>query len=413
MTTKTSHRQQLLGKVRNLMHANRREHDGHIYTVPSPDTYPYQWLWDSCYHAIILRHFDAETAKEELRSLFVRQYDNGMLPHMIYWEPSEKHNINWGKDGVSSITQPPMVALAVQQVLDVDDDRQFLTDLFPKLADYYDYLLKHRVDSKVGLAGIINPDESGEDNSPRFDPALGLDTKQSLPQNFAARLELVEADRNASFDLDRMKQTFWVYDVPFNSILFENLQIMAEFAAILGRSSESRRFARAAEQLLEAINQRLLPEDSGDYWPIDGVNSKELNCLSWHIFAPLATGVMTDKQAHSLIHRRLINNDEFMVKYGLRTVAESDSSYDPEGFWRGPVWIGVNWWLVRGLSRYGYHELAHDVTVASLKLLEKSGFREYFNSETGEGLGAREFTWGGLVLDMIETRDGSEELKVL
>jgi len=28
------------------------------------------------------------------------------------------------------------------------------------------------------------------------------------------------------------------------------------------------------------------------------------------------------------------------------------------------------------------------------------GFREYYNPFTGEGMGARGFTWGGLVLDM-------------
>jgi hypothetical protein len=35
-------------------------------------------------------------------------------------------------------------------------------------------------------------------------------------------------------------------------------------------------------------------------------------------------------------------------------------------------------------------------------LIDVSGFREYYNPHTGEGGGANEFCWPGLVLDMID-----------
>ena len=43
--------------------------NGFQYTVPDPIVYPYQWLWDSCYHAIVLSHFSVEDAQKELLSL--------------------------------------------------------------------------------------------------------------------------------------------------------------------------------------------------------------------------------------------------------------------------------------------------------------------------------------------------------
>ena len=52
--------------------------------------------------------------------------------------------------------------------------------------------------------------------------------------------------------------------------------------------------------------------------------------------------------------------------------------------------------------RYGFAEEAADIREKSKVLLERSGFRECFNPETGEGLGAHNFTWGALVLDMME-----------
>jgi len=74
--------------IRNILVNNRRESGEHQYTVPSPESYPYQWLWDSCFHAVILTRFDTEDAKKELRSLVSRQFENGLIPHVIYWEKS-------------------------------------------------------------------------------------------------------------------------------------------------------------------------------------------------------------------------------------------------------------------------------------------------------------------------------------
>ncbi|WP_439673173.1 hypothetical protein [Cupriavidus necator] len=33
--------------------------------------------------------------------------------------------------------------------------------------------------------------------------------------------------------------------------------------------------------------------------------------------------------------------------------------------------------------------------------IERSGFREYYNPFSGEGYGAKDFTWSGLVIDMV------------
>src|SRR5690348_17747575 len=60
--------QKIQHTAEDLMRKNRRVTDGHLYTVPAPVDYPYQWLWDSCFHAIILTHFDLPAAKAELLS---------------------------------------------------------------------------------------------------------------------------------------------------------------------------------------------------------------------------------------------------------------------------------------------------------------------------------------------------------
>jgi glycogen debranching enzyme len=72
--------------------------------------------------------------------------------------------------------------------------------------------------------------------------------------------------------------------------------------------------------------------------------------------------------------------------------------------WRGPSWIGTNWYIARGLRRHGRPDLAARIEDASLQLVERSGFREHYDAESGEGYGARGFAWSALVLDLAEER---------
>ena len=62
--------------------------------------------------------------------------------------------------------------------------------------------------------------------------------------------------------------------------------------------------------------------------------------------------------------------------------------------------MATNWFAYRGLKRYGFEEEAAIVAKQSRELVEQSGFREYYHPHTGVGLGAHDFTWGGLALDM-------------
>src|SRR3989337_450634 len=139
--------QDLKTKVYEIMLANRRHKGEHQYTLPSPDSYPYQRLWDSCFHAIILTHYNTEDAKKELLSLVAKQFTNGMIPHMNYWQEPEKTTfpkIDWGKEDSSSITQPPLLAYAAWQIYQKDQDLEFLSNIYGHIKRFYDYLLKER-----------------------------------------------------------------------------------------------------------------------------------------------------------------------------------------------------------------------------------------------------------------------------
>ena len=65
----------ILEEAKNVLYGNLKigysswAEENYKYVSPSPSHYPYQWMWDSCFHAITLSHFDVGLAKNEIRNL--------------------------------------------------------------------------------------------------------------------------------------------------------------------------------------------------------------------------------------------------------------------------------------------------------------------------------------------------------
>ena len=385
-----------------LLAANRRTTDGHTYTVPSPDAYPYQWFWDSCFHAIILAKSEPEAAKSELRALVSRQLPDGMIPHIIYWVSGDLHSYEWGTDGTSALTQPPMLAYAVWEIYKETRDDAFLAELYPALMRYYEYLISKRDPRDHHLVGIINPDESGEDNSPRFDSVLHVPDDISPADHLARRLELVDANRACHFDAELcMNRHFWVKDVPFNAILVENLRTLEHMASFLGKEDDEHFCKLNIDLMSAAMRERLFAD--GAYWSAVAMTEYEpLRVATWAHFAPLFADLYTPEEARTLVDNELLNEETFWGPHGVRTVSRREKAYRPDGYWRGSSWMAPHWFIYKGLMRYGFSEEARLVRERSMALVERGGFREYFNPETGEGYGAHNFTWGALVADMMD-----------
>src|SRR5579862_1465406 len=130
-----------------------KQNDRGKYTVPAGDLYPHQWLWDSCFIAIGLRHLDVERAQTELRSLLRSQWSNGMLPNIIFTKgKAHRRDRNLWRSWVnpyapdsiatSGITQPPLLAEAVMRVgqkLKLPERRSWYKEMLPPLIAYHEW----------------------------------------------------------------------------------------------------------------------------------------------------------------------------------------------------------------------------------------------------------------------------------
>ena len=385
------------------------------------------WLWDSCFHAMILSEKEPEVAKQELRAVVSHQRKDGFIPHMNYWAgdgqippkwAAEKGLKEfWSKPYSSDITQPPILALALEAIYAKTKDKVYLREMLPKLSKYYDYLHDKRDPDKDSLISIIHPWESGWDNSQRWDPVLGLPRhKGNVERSEIDKKKIAVFISNVKNGWDETaiftEGKFDVEPVDFNVLYCLNMMILGRMFSEIGDDDNERKFRLRAEANREAIFNEMW--DGNKYVDIFGKGNIKSSIKAASMFYPM----ILDGERHykHLIEDHLLNPDEFASPFGIPTTSRDDPTYAPDSYYRGNVWHNVNYFVVLGLKKiyteHGFYPAKaaiNYITISSYILLYHGGSSEYFNPETGEGYGVRSFGWNGIVRKMFSWHDRSSE----
>lgn len=411
------------------------------YTKPGPRLYPHQWSWDSGLIAIGYARYDQDRAQRELNHLFDSQWKNGMLPQIVFnphisgdyfpgadfWHADESPNAPRDSK-TSGVVQPPIHATATLHIYrhaqNTKDARAFLEKAFPRLEAWHEYLYRDRDPEHEGLAYIRHPWESGMDNSPMWDPImLRLQLRpDEIPDYHRADTHTVSAvDRPTSSSYDRFAWLvqlfagldydeekirrdcpFLVQDVLFNTLLCQAERDLAEIARVLGEDPSSS--DERAEKTAHAINEKLWDEEHATYLDFDLVADHLIYVYVAPNFLTLYAGIPDEDRARRMVER--LENTAFALGDENMTPVPS---YDPRGFgfspdryWRGPVWINIDWLLMRGLERYGFEKHARSLRQTIIDLCGNQGFHEYFEPVAGYGQGSVLFSWtAALLLDVL------------
>jgi glycogen debranching enzyme len=382
-----------------------------------------QWLWDSCFHAIILSEKEPEVAKKELRAVCSHQREDGFIPHMNYWSGDGQVPPGWAKEKglhqfwskpyCSDITQPPILALALEKVYNETKDEAYLREMLPKLARYYDYLHDKRDPERDKLISILHPWESGWDNSQRWDPVLGLPRNRGpVKRSDIDKKKIAVFISNVENHWDEAaifaEGKFDVEPVDFNVLYCLNIKILSRLCSEIGDDNNARKFNRRADDTRKAIFYKMW--DGDKYVDLFGKDDIKSSIKAASMFYPM----MLDGEQHyeHLIENHLLNPDEFASPYGIPTTSGDDPTYAPDSYWRGNVWHNVNYFVVRGLKKvYREHEFPaakeamNYIMISSYITLYRGGSSEYFNPETGEGYGVKSFGWNGIVREMFSWYD--------
>ena len=409
------------------------------YSIPSPLLYPFQWLWDSGFIALGYSHFDEDKAWSEIDHVFKGQWNNGLLPHIIFHEESDQYYPGpevWqthtfaqapSTPKTSGITQPPVLGFVLEQLYHSSADKELAKEkvdvLIPKIKAFHQFLYNERDPNGEHLVYIRHNWESGLDNSPLWDAALKrIDAPQKDLASIRRDLAHVKADNRPSNDEylkyiwlvehfvecgyeEREIQKacpFLIQDPVFNALLIASNEALYRLSSDIDQpDSDFQRWAKAGKQ---AMNSKLWDESTANYVGFDLVVDARINAPSNAGFiAALFAEIPEPDQVEKILNTHFSNFPEhdFLM---MPTVMPDHSLFEGKRYWRGPIWINTNWLLVRGLQKHGHTDWAHKVREHTLELIEEFGFYEYFHpsKKTPEPCGTPMFSWSAaLYLDLI------------
>jgi hypothetical protein len=358
------------------------------YTCPGPHHYPWQWYWDSCFSAIVWRRFDRERPRRELESLLAAQREDGFIGHTIFWNtPLPRYrrlsyNVTSSHATMTSSIQPPMLAWA--WLISVGDP-----SAVPGIVAHHDWLTRNRNLDGDGLIWIVQPDESGLDASPQFDPIW-----RYRAHGRPGFVTLVRRNRVLGYDLRRVADAGGPVCCEVVTNVLHALSLMA-----LGRPS-----------LTPRIVERMYDEASGLFWPLARPALSETPPLTWTALAPLALPDLPEEIGRRLIEEHLLDPSRFWLPVPPPSVAADEPAFSPRvsriqavrRIWRGPTWINSAWLVWLGLVRLGYDEEASVLAGRLAGTIRTEGLREYYDPYTGRGMGATDFAWSTLALEVVE-----------
>ncbi len=389
------------------------------YTKPSPSSYPFQFFWDTCFHAFILTALNrVDMAKKHLQSLFSLQKEDGFVGHMIYWNNvfpkrisdlfQSKPNLKLKllKTHMSALIQPPLVAQAVQKVFMASNDLEFLKEMLPKLKKYYNWIAINRDFEGKGLISIISPFESGIDWKPSFDEVVNFSSGKADWWLFVKIIWIDFRNFLNNYNCEKIfkKGYFIVKEVGFNTIYAQNLLAMHQLCEKLG-DPDAQIYKSRYDQTVKSILEVMYDKETAAFYDVHDKDNKKIKVLTPTAFFPTVIKDIPTDISKKVLQNHFFNKDEFDVPYPIPSVSINHPAFNPNQslfIWRGPTWILYNWFMHKHLMENDWEKEAHKLIESIEKLIEISGFREYYNPFTGEGHGARDFTWSGLVIDMIQ-----------
>jgi hypothetical protein len=262
----------------------------------------------------------------------------------------------------------------------------------PAITAHHRRLERERDLDGDGLIWILQPDESGLDASPKFDSAWRW-RADGLP-GFPL---LVRRNRRLNFDIRGVQAAGGPVVCGTAMNVLHNLSRMA-----LGRPSITPRLV-----------ERLYDERTGLFHQL--VRSRTDGCdhhhqvVTWASLSPLALPDLPEAIGRRLVEEHLLDPEQFWLPVAPPSVSAAEPTFSTKDrslglrrYWRGPTWINAAWLLWLGLLRLGYQAEADEMGLRIMRAVAASGLREYYNPFSGEGMGARNFSWSSLVMEFAQ-----------
>lgn len=389
------------------------------FTIPTAHLYPYQWNWDSAFVALGFMTFDRDRAWRELESLFEGQWNNGMVPSILF----RRHDPDyfpgsdvWGTRSLpipsTGISQPPVAASVAWMMLEGDEsDTLRAKGLIDHFMRSHRWFYEQRQASNCGVIGTVHPWESGRDNcpdwelgldrmevNPDLEPYTRMDTKHADPSQRPSQLQydkyitIVKFGRDNNWDQKHLTENgpFFMADPCIHFILLRANKDLLKLAKVLQR-----------DDCVAEIEKWIAhgTESTEYFWNHDkkaftarNIRTGEFSKGFTHASALcFYADVGSDEQRDGTLKN--IKRIQEKVQYLMPSWDPELKTFEAQRYWCGPVWPQMNHILSKGLVEQGHPELGQTIRRDMANLIQKSGFYECFNPLSGDGCIGNNFSW--------------------
>ncbi|MCX4762836.1 glycogen debranching protein [Streptomyces sp. NBC_01275] len=302
------------------------------------------WSWDHCFNALALAPGSPGLAWDQFALPFDHQDAGGALPDSV------THS-----EVLYNFVKPPIHGWAfghLRRRLPEPLTPAQLTEAYDRLTRWTDFWLTARRAPGAALPHYQHGNDSGWDNASTFDPGRVA----------------VTADLTATLVLQ--------------------LDELALLAGELGFPDDARRRTGTADALQAALLDELWDGTRFLSRPADGGAPAQSASL-----LDLMPIVLGDRLPTAVRDRLAERIEAHLTAFGLATEHPGSPHYEPDGYWRGPIWAPATVLIEDGLRRAGHERLADEISARFRALCETSGFAENFDALTGQGLRDRAYTW--------------------
>lgn len=354
------------------------------YCRPNRRSYPHLWLWDSCFHAIAWFALGDARGSRELEAVFAGQLPDGFLPHMRY---GRRTYARGPLKGVSSFTQPPVYARALKAGADAGFAAS--DELLDRAQRALSTLWRDRL--RDGLLVIVHPWEAGTDDSPRWDSWVGS-SRWNRREWTAFDRALLKRTVFSSSGQAIFNPDFVVAPASFNAIA-------ADAATTLGELIGDTGWIERGRALATTLDEAAWDGEVG-LWADVAFTGGGASVRIPTMDAALPAMCTADPAKAAAALRQLTDPARFGALYGPRFVPKAEPTYNPMQYWRGPAWPQLNYLAACAARRCGDDPLATEIGRLTKRACLRAGFAEYWNPETGRGLGARPQSWSAVAAAM-------------
>ena len=351
------------------------------------------FCWDNLFIGLMLAADEPWLGKNNIHQCLMEAEQLGFVPNGSFGNGRKSFDRS----------QPPVGALCVWEMYQMDHDSAFLAENFDLLLQWNRWWYQNRrngemmswgsneYDNRWEMPGIHQIEgaslESGMDNSPIYVP------------------------EEVSFHMGKSVLNLW--DVALNSLYCYDCERLGQIAEILHRK-EAAELKERAEQLKARI-PRLWNDALGIYCNYKTDRKQFSEVLTPCNFYALLTGIPTETQVRRMMEEHFRNPYEFWGKWLLPSVSRSHPMYHENNYWRGRIWAPLNFLVYMGMRRYPNLKERELLVKNSLDLFmqewtEHRHVHENYSSINGYGDDVqnsdRNYAWGGLLAFMSLMEDG-------